>query len=245
MTKLSGLGWAFYVDGYDLSGDTAALGRMSTPQATLPSTGIDKSGMERLGGQRDGAIEWTSWFNDAALQQHAALKAVSASDVVLLAQSAATVGAPAVGMIGKQTNYAPSRSEAGALQFSVPAAANGFGAEWGAMLTAGKRTDTTATASGTGLDTTASLSFGAQLYLEVFSFTGTSVTVKLQDSADNSTFADVTGGSFAAATGRSSQRIQTGPTQTVRRYLRVATTGTFTNAVFAVMCVKNDAATTF
>ena len=36
-------------------------------------------------------------------------------------------------------------------------------------------------------------SFGVQAYLQVFSFTGTDVTITIQDSADNSSFANITG----------------------------------------------------
>jgi hypothetical protein len=86
-----------------------------------------------------------------------------------------------------------------------------------------------------------------QAYLHVFSFAGTSVTVKLQESSDNGggdAFADVTGGAFTAATGRTWQRIATG-TQNVKRYLRVVTTGTFSSAVFAVMVAYNRTAVVF
>jgi hypothetical protein len=55
----------------------------------------------------------------------------------------------------------------------------------------------------------------------------------------------VTGGGFTAATGITTQRIATAVGQTVERYLRVTTTGTFTNAVFAVSVCRNDTATAF
>jgi len=71
-------------------------------------------------------------------------------------------------------------------------------------------------------------------------FTGTSVTATIQDSADNSTFATLTGGlRFTAATAAGVQRLQGGRTATVRRYLRVATTGTFSSATFSVVFVRN------
>jgi hypothetical protein len=55
----------------------------------------------------------------------------------------------------------------------------------------------------------------------------------------------VTGGGFTAATGVTSQRIATSSSQTVERYLRVVTTGTFSSAVFAVTVVRNDTAVSF
>ncbi|MCH7553616.1 MAG: hypothetical protein IIC82_06440 [Chloroflexi bacterium] len=91
------------------------------------------------------------------------------------------------------------------------------------------------TVGGTGgTSTKTSTSFGLSAYLNVFAFTGTSVTVKLQDSADDSTFADITDAAFAAATDRTEERIETGLTAPIRRYVRAITTGTFSNAEFAL-----------
>jgi len=92
---------------------------------------------------------------------------------------------------------------------------------------------------------TAVTAFGAQAYLQVTAFTGTDVTVKIQDSADNSSFADVTGLAFTATTAaHTTQRIATANNATIRRYLRVATTtsGGFTSATFAVMLTRNQVA---
>ena len=80
------------------------------------------------------------------------------------------------------------------------------------------------------------------------SFTGTSVTVKIQESSDNGAgdaWADVTGGGFTAATGVTTQRLETARGQTVERYLRAVTTGTFSSATFAVVAVRNDTSTVF
>lgn len=250
MAKQSGLGWKFYVAGVDLSGDTAALGRIASPQETLPSTGIDKSAMERMIGRRDGAVDWTSWFNDAASQQHVTLRSVSSSDVTLLGHAPDAIGAAAFGMVGKQVDYAPTRSAEGALQFSVPSVANGFGLEWGELLTAGKRTDSAA-ANGTSLDYGAAVgttAFGCQLYWQLFAFTGTSVTLTVQSSTDNGAgdaFATVTGATSGALTAVGAGRVATGASVNVERYLRIVTTGTFSNAVFAAMVVRNPIATTF
>jgi hypothetical protein len=123
--------------------------------------------------------------------------------------------------------------------------ANGYGVEWGNQLTAGKRSDTTAT-NGTSYDFLASTSFGWQAYLQVFSFTGTSCTVTLEDSANNSAFASFTGSAFVAATAIGTQRIASAtPTATVRQYVRAVTSGTFSQCTFAVVFVKNEGTVTF
>ena len=88
--------------------------------------------------------------------------------------------------------------------------------------------------------------YGAQAYLQVTGFTGTSVTVAVQDSADGSSYSPVTGLTFTAVTAAPAwQRLATAGSATVRRYLRVATTGTFSSATFAVALNRNLSATAF
>lgn len=88
---------------------------------------------------------------------------------------------------------------------------------------------------------------GFQAFLHVSGFTGTTATVKLQDSADNVTFTDVTSGAFNAATTTTpqAQRIAVGGTAVVRRYVRMATTGTFSNVSFWVQLSQNAGAVSF
>ncbi len=158
-----------------------------------------------------------------------------------------SLGSPSANLVAKQLNYDGTRDAEGNLTFALDCQSNGYGLEWGRQLTAGKRTDGSA-GNGTGVDFGAASAFGLQAYLHVFAFTGTSVTVKLQESSDNGgadAWADVTGGGFVAATAIGAQRIQTTRTLAVERYLRVVTTGTFTNAVFAVSVNRNESLTAF
>lgn len=245
MAKETGLGDQLFIGGYDIGGDVSAIGALSTPRETLPSTGITKYANERLFGKRDGHAEFTTYFNKATDQEHAALKGLPRTDVHVMYLHGTTLGNEAVGVVGKQLNYDPTRGDDGSLTFGVTVEANAYGLDWLTQLTAGKRTDTAAT-NGTGVDFLAATAFGFQAYLQVFSFTGTSVTVKLQESSDNGAgdaWTDVSGGAFTAATGRTAERIQSvSSTLAVERYLRVVTTGTFSSAVFAVGVCKNDAA---
>lgn len=245
MAKQSGLGDNLYVGGYDLSGDIGSLSRIGGSQATIDVTSIDKSAFERIGGLRDGSIEFTSYMNDSLLHAHPVLRALPTADVTVSYFRGTTLGGQAASLVAKQINYDPTRAQDGSLTFVTSAQANGYGLEWGNMLTAGKRTDTTATSPATGVDFTASTSFGWQAYLHVFSFTGTSCTVTLQDSANNSVFAGFTGSAFVAATALGTQRIAGAAGSTVRQYVRAITTGTFTECTFAVVFVKNEIAVTF
>lgn len=243
MAKQSGLGDNLYVGGYNFSGDIGSLERISTSRATLGVTGIDKSAEERLHGIKDGGMEFTSFFNPAAAQAFQVLKTLPTADVVCSYFRGTTIGNPAASCVSKQINYDGQRADSGEFTFKTAVEGNGYGLEWGRMLTAGARTDTAATSPATGIDTLASASFGGQAYLHVFAFTGTSVTVKIQDSADNSSFADISPSLvFAAATAIGAQRISVANTTTIRRYVRVITTGTFSNVQFAVNFVKNEEA---
>ena len=246
MAKQSGLGDAFFLAGYDLSGDLGSINTSGGP-AALEVTGIDKSAFERTGGLRTGGMSWQAWFNPAANQAHDRLSTLPTTDVIATYFRGTTLGNQSANIVAKQLNYDGTRADDGSFTFAVEAQSNGYGVEWGRSLTAGKRTDTTAT-NGTSVDFgTGSTTFGLQAYLHVFAFTGTSVTVSLEESSDNGTdpWTAVTGGAFTAATGITSQRIATAAGQTVERYLRVVTTGTFTNAVFAVSVNRNSTATTF
>lgn len=253
MSKQSGLGDALYIGGNDLSGDITALGNVGGGPATLDVTGINKSAFERLGGRRDGRLEATSWWNPTGA--HPVLSALPTADVQLMYCRGTTLGSPAACIVAKQVNYDGTRGNDGAFSFAVSAQANAYGLEWGRLLTAGQRTDTAAT-NGTGVDFgvgsfplfNGQALFGAQCYLQVFAFTGTDITIKVQDSADNTSFADVTGMAFTTVTsGPGVQRIATTSGQTVREYLRVVTTtsGGFTSCTFAVAAVRNDVSTVF
>lgn len=245
MAKQAGMGDNIYVGGYDLSGDVGAVTAIRQPSALLDVTGIDKSAQERLYGLGDGEISFNSFFNDAALQEHIALK-VPRKDVIVTYFRGTVLGGQTANLDAKQVNYDWARGADGSLIATIQAlAARGVGLEWGQSLTAGKRQDTVATAPASGVDfTDVSTAFGMAAYLEVFSFTGTSATMTIQDSADNAAFANITGlSSFTAVTALGAQRIETDLlTRTIRRYLKVNTTGTFSECTFAVTAVRYVAA---
>lgn len=250
MAKTAGMGDNCYIGGYDLSGDVGSLSRIGGGPAALEVTAINASAFERLGGVRDGGLEFSSWFNATAGQAHPVLSALPTANVIGTYFRGTAIGNPAASMVAKQINYDGTRGTDGSFSFSVSMLPNGYGLEWGDQLTAGKRTDTGATA-GTAFDSgAATTNFGLQAYLQVFSFVGTDVTIKLQESSDNAgdAYADVTGGGFTQVTaGPTTQRIATATNLAVERYLKVTTvtTGGFTSCVFAVQVTRNLAAPTF
>ncbi len=244
MAKQSGLGDQLFIGGYDIGADTSAIGGLSTPRATLPGTGITQSGMARLFGTRDGMAEFTTFFNDADDAEHEALRGLPRTDVHLMYLRGATRGNAGIGMVGKQIDYAPTRGDDGSLTFGVSVQANAYGLDWGRQLTAGKQTDASATNSASVDLGTGSLAFGFQAYLQVFSLGSGTPTVKIQTSSDDGgsdAFADLTDGSFGTVSAQTGVRIQSSSaTLTVERYVRVVTTGTFTNLAFAVLINRNE-----
>lgn len=251
MAKSDGMGMKVFVDGYDISGDHQSLVLTGGP-AMIETTGVDKSAYERIGGRRSGAINAVTYFNPETIagggsadRSHLVYKSLPLTDRLI------TVGHPASGeawnLIGKQGNYDPTVAADGAITCAMAAQSNGYGLEVAKLLTAAPTTQGSA-GNVASVDFGAGASFGAQFHLQVLAFTGTSVTVKIQSSSDNGAgdaFADVTGGAFTAATGRTTQRLETARNQAMERYLRVVTTGVFTNAVFIVTAEINLVSTVF
>lgn len=252
MAKQGALGARLYLAGYDHTNDVGAVSRVGGGPVALDVTGIDKGAPERVGGQRDGGIDFAPWFNPAAGKIHARLSLLPTTDQVATFGVSGALGDPAASVLGKQLNYDGTRGQDGAFSFGVTLPGNGFGLEWGRWLTTASRTDSAAT-NGTSVDLGAASpgAFGLQAYLHVFAFAGTDVTVKIQESSDNGAgdaFADVVGGGFTQITSSTpqAQRIATAAIN-VERYLRVVTvtSTSFSNLVFAVMAVRNDTATVF
>lgn len=310
MAKSTGLGDRLIVGGVDISGDAQSVKTSTGGLKTLDMTDITESAFERQLGEFDGAMSGVVYYDKTTA--HPVLSALPRGDQHVMYCRGATVGSPAACMVGKETDYSGNRANDGSLLFSYSSVANGFGYEWGVLLTPGVRTDTTATngasydsgqgvaapavpASGTpvtnsspiavsvvitggtmtnvvingvsvgaGAGTynlpagasitltytvaptwtwTVSTAFGLQAYLQVTAFTGTSVTVTLQDSADNSSWANIASAAFTAVTAAPAmQRLAIANTATVRRYVRAITSGTFTSASFVCAFNRNTSA---
>lgn len=249
MAKSSGLGQGMVVAGVSIPGDIQTVNVRGGP-ALLDVTGIDKSAFERIGGLLDGAIDLGTFFNDAASRAHATLSTLPTGDRQVLYYFGSTIGSAFAAMVGKQLDYGPTRGTDGSLTIAVPHPANGFSLEMGGggedgLLTAGIRTDTGAT-NGASLDGGAATTSGWSAYLAVTAFSGTDVTVTLQDSADNSSFAGFTSSAFTQVTGVTSARIAGAAGATVRRYVRAvtSTTGGFSSVSFVVALCRHPVGAT-
>jgi hypothetical protein len=240
MAKTTGLGDDLYVGGYHIGGDIQQLG-VKGGQALLDVTDITQSAHSRLGGLRDGSLDITSYHDPAAGQSHAAFSGLPRADVIMAYLRGQAIGNPSACLNAKQVNYDPTRAADGSLLFKVTGDGDSYGLEWGLQLTAGLRTDTTAT-NGTSLDNGAGTANGAQAYLQAVSLTGSTVTITVQHSTDNATWTTLV--AFTAYTSApAAQRVTA--SGTVNRYLRVISAGTFTSTAFQVTLVRNATAVVF
>ena len=92
--------------------------------------------------------------------------------------------------------------------------------EHGKILSSGSTV--TATGNGTAVDNGASTANGGAGYLSVpVNTRNGNITVKIQHSADNSTYADLVTFTTVTSTSKTSERIEVASGTTVNRYLRV------------------------
>lgn len=246
----SGLGARLLVDEFNVSGSTASIGGVRMTMAQIDRTTIDLSAMARLNGKRSGGFDVTSLFDDAAGGSHPVLSTMPTTDRQVSYLHDADRGAAAFACLAKQTLFVPNRTTEGALEIGTSVEANATGVEGGRSLTAGVENSTGAE-NLTGVDelgAAGSTNFGLQAYLHVISFTGTSVTVTIQDSDDDGSgdaYAAVTGAAFTAASAVGTERIATGRTENVKRWLRLNLAGTYSDVDLAVVVVRNHVSTPF
>ena len=233
MTKSSGLSQQFLIGGYDLSGDVGSISNAASPRGILEVTAINKAGKERLYGLADGLLEFATWFDDAALLEHIALKGLPATDRNVLWAFGGSIGSVAAMLIAKQINYDWTEGQDRSLAGKISCQANGTPLEWGNLLTPGKVTHSGAT-NGASQNDLASSAYGIIGYIQCTAFTGTTVTVIIQESSDNAAGDPwATKLSFTAITGAQSAERKTA-TGTVEQYVRVSSSGTFTSAAIIV-----------
>jgi len=239
MPKGSGLGQQIFVQGYDLSGDVSALDNAGSPRELLDTTAINASAHERVMGLSDGNLAVSSWFNDSSEQEHEAFKSLPTTDRIVMWAFGATRGDVAACLNAKQLNYDGSRGSDGSLAFTIDTqAASGVPLEWGNTLTTGKETHSAAGVS-TSRDDGATTGYGLVGILSITDVDSGTVTVSIQQSADNVTFADIL--SFvavAAAAAPTAQRLTL--SGAILRYLRVSTTGTFGNCDFCMVTRRGE-----
>lgn len=236
MAITSGLNVRLYVQGNDLSGDANSLDGAGYTVENFDTTVLNQSAVSRVQGRSDGSISVDGFFDNASNKIHATFTSNSGklptADQIILVPFGASVGDNMVGISSKEADYNVSQSMGSAITVSSTFSGNGVGGEFGEMLTAHDDTHSSAT-DGTAIDNSASSASGGSGYVQIISLGSGTVDVKIQDSSDNVTFTDlITFTSAGTSDVPTAERVEV--TGTVERYIRVSTSGTFTDAKIAV-----------
>ena len=145
MSKQSGIAQRLLVGGYDISGDVQALESMTGGPALGDFTTIDQVAHVRQGLLRDGSGTIATLMDPALA--HPVLASLPTADTQLMwLVNPLAVGSPSVCCAAKQLDYDVTRAANGMLTMKTKFESDGFGIEMnGLALTAGVRSDTTAT----------------------------------------------------------------------------------------------------
>ena len=236
MAKVSGLGQALFVQGYDLSSDASALSGVGYTNELLDTTSIDLSATGRISGRLDSTLTVNGWFDNADDKAHEAYTVsnkLPTGDRVVTYQMGIAIGEPSYIMNAKQATYDVTNSPGNALAttatFSSTASVSGFeGSAYGVMLDAGATTYTSTT-NGTTVDQSASSAAGSVACLQFISGASvSSLVAKVQHSSDSASWSDIiTFSTISADTPTAEILSMSG---TVNRYVRVQYTLSGTNA---------------
>lgn len=232
MPFIHGKNTAILVDEFDLSAFFNSADVAATLD-TAETTTFGKTAKTYIPGLADATLSLAGMFDGAANAIDAVLAAaLGGSALITVAPAGAgTIGNRASLAEALETSYGISAAVADAVSVSAEAQVTG-GLLPGVILA--NLIARTATGNTAALDNAASTASGAKAFLHITAFSGTNVTIKVQESPDNSTWADLI--TFSQATGVTSQ--SGSATGTIDRYLRVNIAGTFTSVTFAVALAR-------
>lgn len=202
-----------YLDNADLSVDVD----------TADATTFGKGWKEFLPGQASATVGFTGKYDTTAAES---LEPQLGSDSGVLTYcpgGSATVGDRARLVSATATTYSESSPVGDIVAFGWDVMSEDTtGLGW-VQHPMGEDTNTT---TGSSYDGLAATTTGWHAHLHVTAVDGGSWVVKLEDSANDSAWSDVSGGSFTAATGATQQRLESAAGATLRRYVRYTATRT-------------------
>lgn len=236
MAKITGIGAQLWVDAYNVSGDVGAIDSIASSRAQLDYTSIEDDYMSRLPGLGDGSISFSGYFNRASPSLYAAFGSAFGTAITIITASFGTaIGSPAASIGAARSTYSTTRSADGALALSASAESGiGYGVDWGVLLNS--RDSATGTAT-TTVDNSVATSLGAQAYLHITAVAAGTVTITVQDSADNANFTAVSGLAFTASSTAVAEYKATSAGAAIARYTRYNVSGG--TATFALNLSRN------
>lgn len=189
------------------------------------TTAFGSSAKTYIVGLKDGTVSASGMFDGAASATDEVLSASIGSDTlapVTIGYDGTTLGNRVTILKAKTTSYEVSTPVGDVVAVSYSAQADG-GLDQGVSLAA--LTSVSATTTGSSHDNSASSANGgvAQLHVTANS-RDADATIKVQHSADNSTFADLATFTVVATTVTTSERVIVASGTTVNRYLRAVNT---------------------
>jgi len=243
-----------YVDGTDLSGYSRSIGALAWTFDAEPDAAFTDEAKNIVMGKCDIQAGTLNAFldNDTSGLFTLANSGYGTRNLMVAigANASPAAGDPVFAWKFEQTAYSVEQG-AGFVSVSVPFGGASYASTltykkpWGRLLHA--KGAETAVNTATGIDDSASSSYGGILVYHLFSSDGT-VTLKVQDASTNSdgSFSDLSGatsGSINASVTPASGMVAISTTATVRRYLRwQISLGTATTATFALAFIRNTIA---
>jgi len=211
-----------FVDEFDFSSyfnDVSA----STMVETAETSTFGSSAKEYIPGLKDGTVSLSGLFEGTADtgtdDYFATILGAATKQKVIVATEGHANGSRAVMLESDATSYEVSGAIADVVQASAEFQSS-EGVEHGVILSSGAAVS--ATGNGTSVDNGASSANGGVAYLSVpVNTRNGNITVKVQQSADNSTFTDLVTFTAVTSAQKTSARIEVADGTSVARYLRV------------------------
>ena len=198
----------------------------STSVDTAETSAFGTSAKTYVVGHRDGTISLSGMFEGTASVGTDAFFATALGSAtknkIIVAPQGNSVAAGAIMLVADDTSYEVSSAIADVVQASAEFQSTDA-VEHGKILSSGSTVS--ATGNGTGVDNTTSSSNGGAGFLSVpVNTRNGTIGVKVQHSADNSTFADLVSFTTVTSTQKTSERVEVASGTTINRYLRVVYT---------------------
>jgi hypothetical protein len=237
--KRSGLGSAFWVGPFDISGDIGALNSIALSRAQQDVSGLDVDGTERIPLRSDGEMSYTGFWNAAPDRSVEVLNDLAVPHLQCTYAPGRGVGDYTASLIANRTTVTPTRGQDGSPVLAGQVmGSTGTKLEWGRLLTAGRQTWV---AAGPAIDDhfprtdQTESEWGFSAYLHVFAIASGSPEVYVEDSANGADWDALA--AFTPTDSPTAERIVA--TGTVRRYVRAAVTAPGTGLVLAVSFVRH------
>jgi hypothetical protein len=195
----------------------------STTIDTAETSAFGTSAKSYVVGHRDGTVSLSGMFEateSVGTDQFFATALGSATKIKLIvAPEGNSVGAGAIVLVADDTSYEVSSAIADIVQASAEFQSTDA-VEHGKILSSGSAISTTG--NGTSVDNALATTNGGAGFLSVpVNTRNGNITVKIQHSADDSTFADLVTFTVVSSTAKTSERVEVASGTTVNRYLRV------------------------